>query len=296
MRSTRGRAGSARTARCRRDQAQGHRDLPRRAGSRVPGLWAAREPGGEGREAAACGAGCDGCPQPGGGPRARARGGVRAGRRVTASYTNGALSTPKSGKVRSVPMAPEVGEALARLGQRERFAAADDLVFVGQVGVHLDPSALLRRYRAALRAPGCGRCASTICATVRHASDQGSRHSARAGVDGPRRRPDHDALSPLRAAARRRRDHRSRVRNRPHDGPDVKSVPLTRATRRRHFGRVNPPGGSLRSPLLCMDAAEDWRSAGVGCTLDRGSSQSAAGGCRAPSTSDATRRICVRTG
>ena len=40
--------------------------------------------------------------------------------RVRASYTNGHLTSPKSGKVRSVPMAPEVAEALARLGQRER--------------------------------------------------------------------------------------------------------------------------------------------------------------------------------
>jgi integrase len=74
--------------------------------------------------------------------------------RVTASYTNGELSTPKSGKVRSVPMAPEVGAALARLGQRERFVGPDDLVFVGLDGSHLDASALLRRYRAALRAAG----------------------------------------------------------------------------------------------------------------------------------------------
>jgi integrase len=74
--------------------------------------------------------------------------------RVTASYTNGELSTPKSGKVRSVPMAPEVAEALARLGQRERFVGPDDVVFVGLVGGHLDASALLRRYRTALRAAG----------------------------------------------------------------------------------------------------------------------------------------------
>src|SRR3954471_11685699 len=73
---------------------------------------------------------------------------------VTASYTNGELSTPKSGKVRSVPMAPEVTEALAQLGQRERFVRPDGLVFLGQVGGHLDASALLRRYRAALRAAG----------------------------------------------------------------------------------------------------------------------------------------------
>jgi integrase len=74
--------------------------------------------------------------------------------RVTASYTNGELSTPKSGTVRSVPMAPEVAEALARLGQRQRFVGPDDLVFVGHLGGHLDASALLRRYRAALRAAG----------------------------------------------------------------------------------------------------------------------------------------------
>jgi integrase len=74
--------------------------------------------------------------------------------RVTGSYTNGELSTPKSGKVRSVPIAAEVAAALARLGQRERFAGPDDLVFVGLVGGHLDASALLRRYRTALRAAG----------------------------------------------------------------------------------------------------------------------------------------------
>jgi integrase len=74
--------------------------------------------------------------------------------RVTASYTNGELSTPKSGKVRSVPMAPEVAEALARLGRRDDYTGEDDLVFVGLAGGHLDASALLRRYRAALRNAG----------------------------------------------------------------------------------------------------------------------------------------------
>jgi integrase len=51
-------------------------------------------------------------------------------------------------------MAPEVAEALARLGHRELFVGPDDLVFVGLVGWHLDASALLRRYRTALRAAG----------------------------------------------------------------------------------------------------------------------------------------------
>ncbi|MEA2382987.1 MAG: integrase [Solirubrobacteraceae bacterium] len=74
--------------------------------------------------------------------------------RVTASYTNGELSTPKSGKVRSVPMAHEVAEALARLARRGPHTTDDDLVFLGLAGRHLDASALLRRYRSALRAAG----------------------------------------------------------------------------------------------------------------------------------------------
>jgi integrase len=55
--------------------------------------------------------------------------------RVRASYVAGQLSTPKSGKVRSVPMAPHVASALARLGQRERFVGDDDFVFAGQTGL-----------------------------------------------------------------------------------------------------------------------------------------------------------------
>jgi integrase len=70
--------------------------------------------------------------------------------RVRASYTNGHLTTPKSGKVRSVPMAARVAEALARLGQRKYFSAENDLVFCGLVGGDLDGSALSKRYRTAL--------------------------------------------------------------------------------------------------------------------------------------------------
>jgi len=71
--------------------------------------------------------------------------------RVRASYADGALTTPKSGKVRSVPMAPDVAEALAKLGRRERWTADDDLVFAGRAGDHLDGRALRRRYDAALK-------------------------------------------------------------------------------------------------------------------------------------------------
>jgi integrase len=70
--------------------------------------------------------------------------------RVTASYTERSLTTPKSGKARSVPLAPVVAEALARLGQRDELVGESDLVFPGLAGTYLDASALYRRYKTAL--------------------------------------------------------------------------------------------------------------------------------------------------
>src|SRR6202035_1366958 len=72
--------------------------------------------------------------------------------RVRASYYAGQLTTPKSGKVRAVPMAPDVATALAQLGKREDWLGDDDLVFAGDTGSYLDGSALRRRYKAALAA------------------------------------------------------------------------------------------------------------------------------------------------
>jgi integrase len=74
--------------------------------------------------------------------------------RVRASYAGGELTTPKSGKVRSVPMAPDVAAALAALGARVRWVGDDDLVFAGEAGGYLDGSALRRRYTATLRRAG----------------------------------------------------------------------------------------------------------------------------------------------
>src|SRR4051812_30268194 len=71
--------------------------------------------------------------------------------RVSGSFAGGRLTTPKSGKVRSVPLAPDVAAALARLAERERWTGDDDLVFPGVLGRHLDASALARRYKAALK-------------------------------------------------------------------------------------------------------------------------------------------------
>ena len=74
--------------------------------------------------------------------------------RVRASYYLGALTTPKSGKVRAVPLAPAVAAGLASLSRRERWTGDHDLVFVGFTGEFLDGSALRRRYKAALAAGG----------------------------------------------------------------------------------------------------------------------------------------------
>ncbi len=78
--------------------------------------------------------------------------------RVRASYAANQLSTPKSGKVRSVPMAPDVAAALARLGQRERFVGEDDFVFAGEAGLPINGDALSTRYEKALEDAGLRRC------------------------------------------------------------------------------------------------------------------------------------------
>ena len=71
--------------------------------------------------------------------------------RVRANYSFGQLVTPKSGKVRSVPMVADVAQTLARLSQRELFVGDQDPVFAGITGGHLDASALRRRYSAAVK-------------------------------------------------------------------------------------------------------------------------------------------------
>jgi integrase len=70
--------------------------------------------------------------------------------RVRASYYAGQLTTPKSGKVRAVPLAPDVVSVRAQLGDRLNWIGEDDLVFPGEGGDYLDGSALRRRYKSAL--------------------------------------------------------------------------------------------------------------------------------------------------
>jgi integrase len=77
--------------------------------------------------------------------------------RVRGSFAGGALTTPKSGRVRSVPMASEVARALAKRSARGSSTEDDDLVFVGELGTYLDGSALRRRYERALARAGLRR-------------------------------------------------------------------------------------------------------------------------------------------
>ena len=149
--------------------------------------------------------------------------------RVRSSYAAGQLTTPKSGKVRSIPMRPDVAEALARLGQRLDWVGDDDLVFPGETGSDLDGSALRRRYGTALARAGLRLAALPGPPPhLRDTDDRQGRHSSSAGVDGPRRRPDDGALRPLRAASRRRCPRRAGVRRRSSEGRSLRHVLMPR--------------------------------------------------------------------
>ena len=62
------------------------------------------------------------------------------------------IKAPKSGRVRSVPMVPQLATALARLSQRDHFTGDDDLVFGNVVGEVEHDNLLRRRYYRALKA------------------------------------------------------------------------------------------------------------------------------------------------
>jgi integrase len=74
--------------------------------------------------------------------------------RVEGSYALGTLKAPKSGKVRSVPMAAKVEKVLAALLLERGDPGPDELVFLGDGGGYLDASALRRRYTKAQTTAG----------------------------------------------------------------------------------------------------------------------------------------------
>ncbi len=124
--------------------------------------------------------------------------------RVRQNWAGGALTTPKSGKVRSVPMAADVAAALARLGDRDDWTGDDDLVFASPVGSYMSDAALRPRYKAALRRASLR---DLRFHDLRHTF--GTRMIAKADIRrvqewmGQGRHPDHDEVPPLRAPPRR---------------------------------------------------------------------------------------------
>ena len=118
--------------------------------------------------------------------------------RVRASYAEGELSVPKSGKVRSVPMVAEVAQQLARLAERDEWTDDDDLVFAEAHGDWLNDDKLRRRYDVALLVGGTAAPALPRPAPhVRLARDHPRRHRRGPSLDGPRRYQDDDALPAL---------------------------------------------------------------------------------------------------
>jgi integrase len=69
----------------------------------------------------------------------------------------GGQALPKSWKVRSVPMAPQVAQTLRTLREREHFADDDALVFVDDVGSWIGADRLYRRFVAAAETAGLPR-------------------------------------------------------------------------------------------------------------------------------------------
>jgi integrase len=76
---------------------------------------------------------------------------------VRRNFTGGEEKIPKGKRVRSVPMMPNVLDALAVLKEREHFTGDGDLVFCSDIGGHLDHFALRKRFYAALEAAGLRR-------------------------------------------------------------------------------------------------------------------------------------------
>jgi integrase len=68
---------------------------------------------------------------------------------VQRNYVLGEEDSPKGRRGRSVPLADQPAQALARLSQRPLFTRPADLVFCSRTGEHLDGSALRRRYKGA---------------------------------------------------------------------------------------------------------------------------------------------------
>ncbi len=76
---------------------------------------------------------------------------------VRRAYTRSAEQSPKSGKVRSVPLVDQAARALDGLSRREEWTAVGDLVFPDAAGGHFDDDPLRDRFYTALSRAGIER-------------------------------------------------------------------------------------------------------------------------------------------
>lgn len=70
---------------------------------------------------------------------------------ISRSYSGDAEGPTKADEPRSVPLLPQLGQALEALSQREHFTGRNDLVFASATGDFIDASAFRRRYKRACR-------------------------------------------------------------------------------------------------------------------------------------------------
>lgn len=75
---------------------------------------------------------------------------------VRENFVHHTLGRPKSGRVRSVPLADQVAVALDGLSRRDRFTGPGDLVFGGVTGRHMDDKDIRMGFYSALKAAGLG--------------------------------------------------------------------------------------------------------------------------------------------
>ncbi len=86
--------------------------------------------------------------------------------RVRANYSYGELVTPKSGKIRSVPMVPEVADHLADSRSATRSPAMKTPCSSARTGVTWTHRLSDVATPTPSRGPSCDRCLSTPCATT----------------------------------------------------------------------------------------------------------------------------------
>jgi integrase len=75
---------------------------------------------------------------------------------VRCNYTHGRVTTPKSGVVRSMPLADQVAVVLDELSKREHYTESGDLVFPNPYGRFIDDKEVRQGFYGALKRAGLG--------------------------------------------------------------------------------------------------------------------------------------------